>query len=261
MERALALDIESTTEVFGLPDDLRPGLDPAISAITDIGIEYETSEGDERQLLLTVADDAVAGWTGKETYLTSGRNGRYEPCAIDASSRALVCVDETQMLRLLPVVLREIIRNHRIDTLVTWNGGVFDLPFIADRSARMTGDATVGGLLALTPDPAVYVKYAPIPGHDGGYRALIDGNVRHLDLQEPFKAYAEEHGITHSLKPVGKHAGFDPVEVDREKMHELTMLDRWAYALSDASLTLGLARKFFYPLGLSTKIDPVPVRS
>lgn len=259
MERpTLSLDIESTTEVFGLPAELRPGLDPAISAITDVALAYDTKEGTTRKLLLTVADDAVAGWTGSETYLTSGRTDRYQPVAVDETSKALVCVDETQLLKLLPVVIREVVRNNHIDLLSTWNGGVFDLPFIAERAGRMLGDATLAGLLSLAADPSVYVKYAPIPGHAGGYRAAFDGDISHLDLQAPCKPYADKHGIKHSLKPVAIHAGLSPIVVDQEKMHLLSSAKRWAYALSDAEVTLDLTHKFWLELALNGHIDAVP---
>ena len=258
MERKLALDIETTTEVLGLDEDQRPGLDPAISAVTDIALAYETADERVRKLLLTVADDAIAGWNGQETYLTSGRDARYQPYPIDDTSKALVCVSEAQLLQLLPNVLREIVRNNRIDLVVTWNGGVFDFPFLADRARRMLGDASFGTLLELEADPAVYVKYAPVPGHDGGYRVQVDGNVRHLDLQAPFKPYAEQRGIRHSLKPVAIDAGYTPVEVDREAMHLLPTFERWAYALSDSEVTLGLADDFWTPLRLREHVDRSP---
>lgn len=126
--------------------------------------------------------------------------------------------------------------------LVTWNGAVFDLPFLADR-ARILGRAPgwFSGLV-LTPDPAFVPKYDPLPGHAGGYRALWHG-LKHIDLAYVVRDHAARHGIAWSLKPYVKAVlGLDPVEVDREAMHELSPAELDAYVASDAHVTLQLAR-------------------
>jgi hypothetical protein len=123
-------------------------------------------------------------------------------------------------------------------TLVTWNGAVFDLPFIADR-ARLLG---VNLSLHLCPGPELEVKYAPIPGHQGGYHAVW-GGLQHHDVQYAFKTYAEINDLRWSLKPVAGHLGLAPVEVDRTRMHELSKAELVDYVASDAKITRLLAER------------------
>lgn len=60
--------------------------------------------------------------------------------------------------------------------LATWNGSIFDLPFIAER-ARLIG---VDMRLALCLDTRLTLRRRPLPGHAGAYRAAW-GHHRHLD--------------------------------------------------------------------------------
>lgn len=131
--------------------------------------------------------------------------------------------------------------------LVTWNGSVFDLPFLADR-ARILGvlDYWYAGL-DLTPDPSFAPKYDPLPGHDGGYRATWCG-LPHIDIAYVDKDECLAAGVSWSLKPWAKHLGMDPVEVDRSRMHELTREELDAYVASDARITHDLAVRHGYRL-------------
>lgn len=122
--------------------------------------------------------------------------------------------------------------------LGTWNGAVFDLPFITDR-ARLHGLETG---IRLNPNPDIVPKYEPTPGHEGGYDAMW-GSAHHIDVAYAMKDTAERLGVKWSLKPVAKALGFQPVEVDREKMHELTLEELHEYVASDANITLELLRR------------------
>ncbi|KYH44811.1 hypothetical protein [Branchiibius sp. NY16-3462-2] len=121
--------------------------------------------------------------------------------------------------------------------LVTWNGSVFDLPFLAARAAVHGVDVPYRLVL----DPAIVAKYDPCPGFDGGYRALIDGRDRHTDLAYVAKPFAQALGVPWSLKPFAEHCLGEPlVSVDRSKMHELTDVQRRTYVASDADGTYRL---------------------
>lgn len=122
--------------------------------------------------------------------------------------------------------------------LLTWNGAVFDLPFIHDR-AKVRGLET--GLL-LEPNPGIVPKYDPTPGHEGGYTAYW-GKSTHVDVAYLVKADADARGMKWSLKPYARSIGLDPIEVDRERMHELTPEQLRDYVASDAVVTLEIGKR------------------
>ena len=117
--------------------------------------------------------------------------------------------------------------------LATWNGGAFDLPFLADRAA-MRG-LRLG--LVLTPDPFRFSADDPLAGHVHVYRATWHDH-RHLDA---YRAYQADVGpalrVSSSLKSIARLVGLTPVEVDRERIHELAAAELDAYVASDARLT------------------------
>jgi hypothetical protein len=122
--------------------------------------------------------------------------------------------------------------------LATWNGGAFDLPFLADRAA-------VYGMrlgLRLQADPNIAVR-SPLPGHDGAYRASW---YRHSHL-DAYRVYRDDVGpalrISCSLKSIGRFVGLSPVEEDRTRIHDLSNEALHAYAASDARLARILAER------------------
>ena len=121
--------------------------------------------------------------------------------------------------------------------LFTWNGAVFDIPFIADRAKLL--EIQIG--LTTSPAPWATVKYRPIPGHEGGYSAGW-GTLQHVDVMTWYQQSAIDHGVGWSLKPISTLYGLEPVIVDRAAMHELTAGELEAYVASDARVTrqLGL---------------------
>ena len=120
--------------------------------------------------------------------------------------------------------------------LATWNGAVFDLPFIVDRSKLY--DLNAG--IHLVPNPAIVPKYDPTPGHEGGYSATW-GLATHIDVAYVVKADADARDVKWSLKPYAKSIGLNPVEVDRTKMHLLTPEEQHDYVASDAIVTREIA--------------------
>lgn len=123
--------------------------------------------------------------------------------------------------------------------IATWNGGAFDLPFIADRAA-------LWGLplgLQLEADPRIRHRHEPLPGHDHCYRAAWHRHS-HLDA---YRVYRDDVGpalrISCSLKSIARFVGLAPLEVDRERIHDLSHEALHAYASSDARLARILAER------------------
>ncbi len=123
--------------------------------------------------------------------------------------------------------------------LATWNGGAFDLPFIADRAARWR--LQIG--LRIVADPRIRHRHDPLPGHDHCYRAAWFGHS-HLDA---YRLYRDDVGpalrISCSLKSIARFVGLAPIEVDRERIHDLSREALHAYAASDARLARVLAER------------------
>jgi len=132
----------------------------------------------------------------------------------------------------------------------TWNGGRFDLPFLADRAA--VGNVTWS--LRLSADPHVGSR-DPMPGHDGGYVASW-GAHRHLD---GYQLYRGDVGrvlpISCGLKSIARFVGLRPIEVDRTAIHQLSRADLDAYVGSDAELARTLVARRL-PASLR-HVDPV----
>ena len=101
--------------------------------------------------------------------------------------------------------------------LATWNGAAFDLPFLADRAAAC--GVTLG--LRLAPDPTVTLRHGPLAGHEGAYRASWYAH-RHVDGYRMYRGdVGRVLGMSCSLKAIARVVGLTPVEVDRERIHEL----------------------------------------
>lgn len=136
--------------------------------------------------------------------------------------------------------------------VATWNGSAFDLPFIADR-ARLWG-IPLG--LHIQADPRIRHRHAPLPGHEHCYRAEWHGH-RHLDT---YRVYRDDVGpalrISCSLKSIARLVGLGPVEVDRERIHDLSHEALHAYAASDARLARVLTERRWATA--SRRIDAIP---
>jgi uncharacterized protein YprB with RNaseH-like and TPR domain len=123
--------------------------------------------------------------------------------------------------------------------IATWNGAAFDLPFLADRAAHCGLDLG----LRLAPDPTVVLGRGPLPGHAGAYRATWYDHG-HVDA---YRVYRGDVGrvlhVSCSLKAIARMVGLTPIEVDRERIHELSPAALDAYVASDARLARILAER------------------
>ena len=152
----------------------------------------------------------------------------------DGTTAVFDDVDETVLLSRVDEALRS-----RHGLLLTWNGAGFDLPFIAVRS-RVLGIDTGLGLRTQT-DLSLPVKYAPPAGLGGPVRARWYA-ADHVDVAHLYRVFAQEHGLQWGLKPIARHHGLEPIEVNRTAIHELTPAELEAYVASDALVTMDLAR-------------------
>jgi DNA polymerase elongation subunit (family B) len=138
--------------------------------------------------------------------------------------------------------------------LATWNGAAFDLPFLADRAAACGLDLG----LRLTPDPTVVLSHGPLPGHEGAYRASWYGH-RHLDAYRVYRGdVGRVLGVSCSLKTIARVVGLTPVEVDRERIHELAPAALDAYVVSDARLARILAERRWPGVALCVDLAVTP---
>ncbi len=116
--------------------------------------------------------------------------------------------------------------------IATWNGGAFDLPFLAERARR--NRVPLG--LHLWHDPSIVLRGDPLPGHEGAYRGAWYAH-QHLDA---YRLYRSDVGpllrISCSLKSIARFIGLATVEVDRSRIHDLSREALHAYAASDARL-------------------------
>jgi uncharacterized protein YprB with RNaseH-like and TPR domain len=121
--------------------------------------------------------------------------------------------------------------------LVTWNGGAFDLPFLAARARRAGVDLG----LELAWDPAGYRPgRAPLPGHLGTYAAAWYGHD-HLDAYRAWRTLVDADEPC-GLKAVARAEGFEPVEVDDiTRLHTVGPAELRRYVASDAALARQLA--------------------
>lgn len=123
--------------------------------------------------------------------------------------------------------------------LVTWNGGRFDLPFLRDRAAIC--GVTLG--LQLVLDPLFPGGRQRSQHHAGGYRARWHDHG-HIDAYQVFRAdVGASIGLSCALKPLARFVGLEVVEVDSQRIHELSDDERRAYVISDAHLARALIRR------------------
>ncbi|MDG2027906.1 MAG: 3'-5' exonuclease [Acidimicrobiales bacterium] len=135
--------------------------------------------------------------------------------------------------------LDQVLRDLAPGVLVTWNGAGFDLPFLADRAHRSSVELG----LELHLDPLIAGGKDPLPGHTGAYRARWHHHA-HVDGYQLFRADvgASLH-LPCGLKPLARFVGLPVVEVDRERIHELTEDECRAYVASDAHLARALVAR------------------
>jgi DNA polymerase elongation subunit (family B) len=174
--------------------------------IYGLDIETDTSVDGLDPAVSPVVTVALSGPAGDEVFAGAERD-------------LLAALDEA--LRALPP-----------GVLATWNGAAFDLPFLADRAARL--GLAVG--LTIELDPTIVSRRPPLAGHTGAYRGTWHGH-RHIDT---YRLYRGDVGpalqVSCSLKTIARLVGLTPVEVDRERIHALPDDVLRAYVTSDARL-------------------------
>jgi len=157
--------------------------------------------------------------------------------AVALSSRAtgdvVLTGSETGILRALDSHLRKA----EPGVLVTWNGGAFDLPFLASRAA--TAGVALG--LDMAWDPTGYrAGRRPRPGHIGTYAACWYRH-RHLDAYRAWRRLSEPETAC-GLKEVARGMGLEAVELDDpSQVHSVAVGQLRRYVASDASLARRLA--------------------
>jgi hypothetical protein len=190
-----------------------PAAPTAGTSVPTYGLDIETDTAcdglDPR--VATIVAVAVSG-AGDEVVFT------------DADERSLLEALDEDLARRDPGVI------------VTWNGAAFDLPFLASRAEVV--DLELG--LRLQLDPTLPFRTA-LPGHDGAYRASWHRH-RHLDAYRVWRNDLHRViDVSCSLKSVARLTGHVPVEVDRERVHELSPAALHEYVVSDARLARLLA--------------------
>lgn len=140
--------------------------------------------------------------------------------------------DEADLLRRLEALLCSLPPG----VLVTWNGSAFDLPFLATR-------ADLHGI-------ALGLRLFPGAGPrrddpDGSPCFLASwGAHGHLDGYRLYRAdVGRTLGLSCGLKAMARLAGLQPVQVDRERIHALSVAELSDYVASDARLARDLVAR------------------
>lgn len=195
---------------------------------------------------------------------TDTRHGGLDPrragvVAVAVSAAAGLVVVTGEERRLL-AELDALVMGLPPGVLVTWYGGVFDLPFLAAR-ARLHG-LSLGLSLSepATRPPAPRPASAPDrPASPSRRRSLATwGPHAHLDACLAWRNLPSETGRGAGLKEVARRNGLVPVEVDRSRIHRLSPDTLRRYVASDAILCRLLALSRWD--GLVPSIDAVATR-
>lgn len=153
------------------------------------------------------------------------------------------------------VLLRDLDRRLRSlapGVLATWNGGVFDLPFLAERAALVGVELD----LRLQLDRRLTFHRRPLPGHAGAYRGAW-GEHGHLDT---FRLYGQSGPSPWtSLRTIGRLLGLSAPGGPADRTHDLLSEAFNAHAASDSRLARVLAeRRWSTAHRLVDRLDPDP---
>ena len=125
--------------------------------------------------------------------------------------------------------------------VVTWNGGRFDLPFIAHRAAHHG----IGLGLDLTEAPGRSLRHRAEEevDHQRSYLATWYDHG-HLDGYRLFRSDAGRAlGLSCGLKNLARLVGLVPIEVDRSNIHLLSEQELAEYVASDARMARQLVER------------------
>lgn len=120
--------------------------------------------------------------------------------------------------------------------IVTWNGSVFDFPFLWDRAMALGMPID----LFMSPEPGLTLPHGPPTGHAYAYR-IRWGEHAHIDAYLSLRDTAHAMGGSASLKPFAESHGIVCVVEDAARTHELTPSRLASYVASDATAALELA--------------------
>lgn len=179
------------------------------------------------------------------------RTGVVAVAVSSAAGLAVVTGEERHLLAELDALLMELPPG----VLVTWYGGVFDLPFL-DVRARRHG-LSLGLTLSEPPARPSTPRPAAAPNHrpasPSRRRLAAWGPHAHLDACLAWRSLPSEAGRGAGLKEVARRNGLVPVEVDRSAIHLLSADTLRRYVASDAILCRLLALSRWE--GLAPSID------
>lgn len=128
--------------------------------------------------------------------------------------------------------------------IVTWNGGRFDLPFIAHRAA--SHGVPIGLELIEVPTVGVHRLRKPTEPEWLPQPSFLASWHRHghLDGYRLFRSDAGQAlGLSCGLKNLARLVGLDPVEVDRSEIHLLSDQELAEYVASDARIARQLVER------------------
>lgn len=130
-------------------------------------------------------------------------------------------------------------------TLIGWNVNFFDLPFLYVRLGNVPKHNHNGSIWFHNRTNSTSVPKYGFPEwrnlvHHREWNTIEVFKCEVVDISDYFKPVAEELKVKHSLKPVAKALGLDPVEVDASEVHLLTPSERATYCTSDAQTVLDL---------------------
>ncbi len=146
--------------------------------------------------------------------------------------------DETDILTRVDRRLAELAPG----VVVTWNGGSFDLPFLAAR-ARVTATPLDLELWPTRPPEHAAADVASWPPPPDGFGGRW-GEHAHLDGYRTYRSDVRRSlGLSCGLKAMARLVGIEPVEVDYEQLHTLSDHDMAAYVASDARLACVLVQR------------------
>ncbi|NLA34182.1 MAG: hypothetical protein GX868_00650 [Actinobacteria bacterium] len=161
---------------------------------------------------------------------------------VTASERFVIMGPERELLAATNAVLAGL----EPGVLVTWNGARFDLPFLALRAERLGVPLD----LELFPPPTAADETSRLGiADDGAAQREQRFSVRgrwgvhlHLDAFAVYRAdVGNTLGLSCGLKALARFLRYEPIEVDRTRIEDLSPDELEAYVASDAELARVLA--------------------
>lgn len=168
-----------------------------------------------------------------------------------ATVQIVRCRDEVDLLRRSSELMGNLHRILGPQLVVTWNGAFFDVSVTVDRARTNGLDLADDLQMHVTANDGsdtfhpVVNKYPVMEGHTHPYELVWAGHP-HVDLMQVFQ---DVTGRQASLKPTSTaQLDLTPIQVDYERMHELSLRQLAEYTASDVMITRQLAFEFLEPM-------------